>query len=197
MIWFIKWEIIEINNSNIIILTKSWIWYEIIINDLIYSKLIKDKETSLFIYDYKTENSQSLFWFIESEEKNLFKELIKISWVGWKHAMNIISLWIDKITEAIFMWNKEVLESVKWVWKKMTEKIILDLKDKDIIKSYNLNNPWEKFKNNWVLENKKDIIDSLVNMWYNSFDIEKVLKELPEEIKDMWNIIWYVIKKLS
>ena len=131
MISYITWKIIDLDFTNMTILTNSWVWYEVLINELTYSKLATIEEVELFIYHYKTENSENLFWFIEKEEKKVFSELIKISWIWWKVAMQILSLWVERLIMAIKWEDNKTIESVKWVGKKMAEKIILELKDKE------------------------------------------------------------------
>lgn len=196
MISYISWKIIELNFNYVSILLNSWIWYELIINELTYSKLIKEKETELFVYHHKTENSENLFWFIQKEEKDFFKELIKISWIGWKVAMQILSLWINILYNAVKMWDNRTIESIKWIWKKMAEKIILELKDKDFwISENNL----ENVKNTTNIEKNlyDSIKSSLVNMWYNPKEIDKVLSMIPEDLTETWEILQFSIKNLS
>jgi hypothetical protein len=36
----------------------------------------------------------------------------------------------------------------------------------------------------------------LVNMWYDSYKIDEILKEIPKEIVEMWEILQYVIKNI-
>lgn len=196
MISYITWKIIDLDFTNISVLTVGWVWYSIWINELTYSKLVFNSEVSLYVYHHITEWYQSLFGFIEREEKKVFTELIKISWVGWKVAMQILSIWIDRLIMAIEWEDNKTIEWVKGIWKKMAEKIILELKDKDFW--INLSNrdiiskansiPWDLYTS---------IKSTLTNMGYNPRDIDRVLSQLPDDMKDAWNIIPYVIKELS
>lgn len=195
MISYLTWKIIELEINTITILTSSGVWYEVLINELIYSKLINEKNIAeIFIYHHKTENSENLFWFLEKEEKKVFKQLIKISWVWWKVAMQIIWIWIIRLLEAISWEDNKTIESIKWIWKKSAEKIILELKDKDF---------WINFDKNDLLKNtrinpsiKKSVIESLTNMWYEIKSIEKILNSCPEEFNNVEKIIPYVIKRI-
>ena len=199
MIAYIKWEILELDYNKILILTASWLWYEIIINEIIFSKIQEKKEIELFIYHHRTENSQILFGFLEKEEKEIFENLIKVNWIGGKVAMNILSIWVDKLINAIKSKDNKTIESIKWIGKKWASKIILELKDSDIVKKYSSNLSEE---NQEILENKNiskdynDIINTLVNMWYNKNDIEKTLAKLPESITSINEIIPFVIRNI-
>jgi len=200
MIANIKWEILELDYNKILILTASWLWYEIIINEIIFSKIQEKKEIELFIYHHRTENSQILFGFLEKEEKEIFENLIKVNWIWWKVAMNILSIWVDRLINAIKSKDNKTIESIKWIGKKWASKIILELKDSDIVKKYSSKNLSEE--NQEILENKNiskdysDIINTLVNMWYNKNDIEKTLAKLPEHTESINEIIPFVIRNI-
>lgn len=196
MISYIKWKIIELDFNSVTILTASGLGYELGINELIYSDLALQEETELFVYHHKTENSEMLFWFKEKFEKKIFTELIKISGVWWKIAMQILSLWAEKLISSAKTWDNKTIESIKWVWKKMAEKIILEFRDKDFGIEF-LTQKEEKSAEIFI---EKDLLDSikstLVNMWYDKNEVEKILQNLPEDLQDAWAIIPYVIRNI-
>lgn len=196
MIWFINWQIKNIENNSCIILTSSWLGYELIINELIYSNIFQKTDIKLYVYHHITENWQSLFGFLNIDDRNIFKELIKISWVWWKVAQVILSLWTDKLKQAIVEEDKKTLETIKWVWKKMAEKIIIELKDKDFVKNISIKK--EKNLQNISIPNdiKKQVISTLWAMWYNINDIEKTFWTLPENLTTINDIIPYIIKNI-
>ena len=197
MISYIKWKIIDLDFNYVVILTASGLGYELGINEQIYAKLALEEETELFVFHHKTENSEMLFWFTEKLEKKIFQELIKISWVWWKVAMQILSLWVEKLVRAAKTEDNKTIEFIKWVWKKMAEKIILELKDKDLwfeVLAKNQNTQKQIFLEESLLSSIKS---TLTNMWYNPKDVENILQNLPENLTDVWEIIPYAIKHLS
>lgn len=196
MISYIKWKIIELDFNSLTILTDSGLGYELGINELIYSKITKEEEIELFVYHHKTENSEALFWFIESREKKVFTELIKISWIWGKVAMQILSLWVDRLLTATKSEDNKTIESIKWVWKKMAEKIILEFRDKDFWLEILLPKNTEKKSSNLDENLLSSIKSTLTNMWYNPKDVENILQDLPAEMNDIWTIISYVVKNI-
>ena len=201
MIAYLKWKIIDLYFNKVVILPNSGVGYEVLISELVYANLQGLEEIELFIHHHRTENSQILFWFIEKEEKQIFEELIKVNGVGWKVALNILSIWILRLIDAISSADNKTIESIKWIGKKWASKIILELKDSDIIKSYKSNNSDKN--NSQILENKnistekyQDVINTLVAMWYKKEDIEKTLANLPESIESINEIIPFVIKNI-
>lgn len=200
MISYIKWEIKNIDLNSMLILTQSWVWYEIIINELIYANLYNKKEVEIFVYHNISENWQNLFGFLNFDDRVLFKELIKISWVWCRVAQNILSLWSNRLKKAILENDKKTIESIKWVWKKMAEKIVLELSDKDIVKNFEIKNVSNNKKQNGGIELKKDlrneILSTLTMMWYNYKKVEDLLYSLPEGFDSAEKIIPYVIKNI-
>lgn len=197
MISYIKWKIIELDFNLVTILTNSWVGYELGINELIYANLTLEEETELFVYHHKTENSEMLFWFTSKFEKKIFTELIKISWVWWKIAMQILSLWAERLISSAKIWDNKTIESIKWVWKKMAEKIILEFRDKDFgieIVAQKTENPGKIFIEKNLLDSIKS---TLTNMGYDKNEVEKILQNLPEDLTDAGTIIPYVIRNLS
>lgn len=198
MLSYIKWIVKNLELNSVIILTDSWVWYELVINELVYSKIFDKNIVELFVYHSISENGQSLFGFLEIEDRIFFKELIKISWVWWRVAQTILSLWIQRLKKAIIEDDKKTLETIKWVWKKMAEKIVLELKDKDFL-IWNYEDKQEiKIENrsNIKPDTKNEIITTLTLMWYNWKKVEDLLNNLPLGYDDIWSIIPYVIKNI-
>jgi holliday junction DNA helicase RuvA len=196
MISYLTWKIISLEYTRLTILTNSWVWYDVWINELIYSQLKENDEVDVFIYHHITDNNQSLFGFLTQEDKKVFEELIKISGVWGKVAQQILSMWVERLLNAIESEDNKTIEGTKWVWKKMAEKIILELKDKDfwiqITKGKGIKN---KNTISWNLYSS--IKFTLTNMWYNQRNIDQKLSNLPEELVEAGDIIPYIIKELS
>jgi len=197
MIAYLKGKIIDLEENNVTILTESWIWYNVLISQITFAEISGQNEIELHIYNHITENSNLLFWFLEKKEKQVFLELIKISWVGWKVALNILSLWINRLSEAVINSDNKTIEWVNWIWKKWASKIILELQDKDIIQNMwitNSSSTWEKVV---IKQYDREIYETLVNMWFNAKKVWEVLSTLPEELTTAEEIIPYAIKHLS
>ena len=195
MIWYIQGSVKDITEQNILIMTSGWVWYEIHINEKTYWNLVWKSETELYIYHNITENNQSLFWFATSEEKKIFSELIKISGVWGKVAQNILSLWAEKLSTAVMLEDKVTIESIKWIGKKMAEKIILELKDKDFIKYSEVEkNTSENSKISPLT--KSQIIETLTAMWYNKDQILTTIGNVPESMESVDDILPFVIKNI-
>ncbi len=200
MIWYLKWKILDLDFNKVLILTASWIWYEVGITEITYAdfSLKADEEVNLYIYHHITENSESLFGFQNKTEKKVFEELLKISWVWWKVALQILSMWVARLSQAVRDEDKKTIEQIKGIWKKMAEKIVLELKDKDFIELWiSVSESKEKTKVSNLEKSISDNVKStLVSMWYAPKDVDRVLSELPEWLDKLEDIIPFAIKNL-
>ncbi len=199
MIALIEWKIITLDFSLVTILPSSGVGYEVNINELTYSKIALDEEIRFFIYHSISEWFQSLYGFLTIEEKKVFTELVKISWVGWKVALSLLSYWSDKLLDAVQNEDKKFLLDIKGIGQKMAEKILLELRDKDMVKVH-LPKKVQAGNTNisqWKRSTFDQILSSLVNMGYKEYDVMRELKDLPEGYDTVEEILPFIIKKLS
>lgn len=198
MIGYLQGKIIDLNMQEAIILTSGWVWYTVSINEVIYAQIALEETVHFHIYHNRTENSESLFGFLDKQDKDVFTELIKISGVWWKVGMLILSLWVAKLIWAVQMADNKTIEWIKGIWKKMAEKIILELRDKDFILNSNISsNSEQKQSIQLPMSIAADIKNTLVNMWYQGNDVDNVLSKLPKEMEDIGSILPYCIRELS
>jgi len=200
MIGYIIWKILEISDTSVLVLPTSGVWYEIGINEITFGNIATREEVKLYIYHHITEGGQSLFGFETLEEKQLFTELIKISWVGGKVAQQILSLWKSRLIEAVQSDDKKTIESIKWIGKKMAEKIVLELKDKDFVQAHvggNIISPSWWTQTTLPKTLTENITGTLLNMWYQNRDIERVLSQVPAHYSSVEEILPFMIRELS
>lgn len=76
------------------------------------------------------EDSQSLYGFETSAERDLFEALLKISGVGGRTALAILDLPRDRIISAIAAGDTDALRQVPGVGPKTAGRIVLELKDR-------------------------------------------------------------------
>jgi Holliday junction DNA helicase RuvA len=77
------------------------------------------------------EDAHILFGFGSAEERNVFKELIKISGVGARTALSILSgMSVGDLVQAITLQEAGRLTRVPGIGKKTAERLLLELKGK-------------------------------------------------------------------
>lgn len=200
MIAYIEGKILDISDTQVLIVPNSGIGYEIGISPITYANLATKEDISLYIYHHITEWGQSLFGFESLEEKSLFTELLKISGVGGKVALQVLSLGKNRLIEAVQQEDKATIESIKGIGKKMAEKILLELKDKDFVKNHQTGGVSHNSKTEQIqlpADMRENIAITLQNMGYQSRDIERVMYLVPESLETLDTILPFMIRELS
>ena len=130
MIGFLNGKI-EVLKRPFVIIDVSGVGYKVLVPDSIYSKLTKDEKIKLFTFTYVREDALELFGFLEIEDLTLFENLITVSGIGPKTALNIFSFGERKdIIEAIVKGDVSFFTSVPRLGTKNAQKIIIELKNK-------------------------------------------------------------------
>ena len=185
MIVYIKGKIIT-KESDRVVINVSGIGYECNISFYTYENLPETgSEVSLNTFLQITENSHSLYAFIDLEEKSLFKMLISINGIGPKTVMPILSsARPDDIINRIISGDVSMLSSLPGIGTKTAKRIIVELKDK--LSNYSSDQIPESEDNNII----KDSLNALASLGYTGVsikrEINKILAEEPEiEIEDL------------
>ncbi len=125
----------QTNNKFYILINCQDLGYEIQILESVFTKFkpkdITDKNIILWIKHIKKEDSDLLFGFLSKDQKDLFIQIINIRGIGSQIGMAILSkLSVNEIINAINTQNKKIICSVPGIGQKMTDRLILELKNK-------------------------------------------------------------------
>ena len=198
MISWIKGELVDLwqtNNKFYILINCQGLGYEIQILESIYIKLkmneIPHQKIILWLKHIKKEDSDYLFGFISKDQKDFFIEILNIKGIGSQIGMSLLNKFsIDEIINAIDSKDKKLISSVQGIGQKMTERIILELKNKSKMKIKDS----EKEKNSdYLKENNElnsilqDIDLTLQSLNYTNKEIKKLIPILVNEIKNKKN----------
>ncbi|MAC66849.1 MAG: Holliday junction branch migration protein RuvA [Proteobacteria bacterium] len=124
-------QLIE-KNVTFIVLDVSGIGYEVGVPVNTLQKLPAiGANLRIYTYHYIREDSQQLFGFLEKTERNLFDKIIKVSGIGPKVGLAILSTFSPNEL-AVSITNKDVesLNQIPGIGKKTAERLILELNGK-------------------------------------------------------------------
>ena len=121
------------------------------------------------------EDAQLLFGFLTADERSTFRLLIKISGVGPRTALSILSgLSVAELAQAVAAQQSGRLVKVPGIGKKTAERLLLELKGKlgpDLAAPASV-----------AGDAQADIVQALVALGYNDRDAAAALKALPPGI---------------
>ncbi|MFA6015560.1 MAG: Holliday junction branch migration protein RuvA [Gallionellaceae bacterium] len=123
------------------------------------------------------EDAQLLYGFASNEERLAFRQLLKISGVGPKLALSVLSgLSLSDLAAAVA--NKEVgrLTKIPGVGKKTAERLLLELQGKFAITGASAASGTAAASAN------SDISNALLALGYNEKEADWAAKQLPKEV---------------
>ena len=195
MISWIRGELVELwqtNHKFFVLINCQGLGYEIQILESIFHNLktnqIPNKNIILWIKHIKKEDTDTLFGFTSKEQKNFFVDIIGIRGIGSQIGMGLLNKFsISEVIEAINTQNKKLISSVPGIGNKMTERLILELKNKFKNESHiqdNVNKD-ESLKNNTEINKIHDDLHlTLKSLNYKNKDINNILPIIMREMDD-------------
>ncbi len=135
------------------------------------------------------EDAQLLFGFYTLAERHMFRNLIKISGVGPKLALTILSgMSAEDFTRCILDGDSKALTRLPGVGKKTAERLVIELKDRlekdDSIKLPGIAKPVEQQANP-----VNDAVSALISLGYKAQQASQMIRELDVEGKTTEEII--------
>ena len=194
MISWINGELVELWQTNqkfFVLINCQGLGYEIQILESFFLKLktnqISNKNITLWIKHIKKEDSDLLFGFTSKDQKNFFIEILCIRGVGSQIGMGILNKFsISEVINAIKTQNKKLICSVPGIGQKMSDRLILELKN--------------KFKSEIQFEEEKakdefEIKDPEINKMIE--DLQLTLQSLNYKNKEIKTILPIIINEVD
>ncbi len=194
MISWINGELVDLWQTNqkfFVLINCQGLGYEIQILESHFLQLktnqISNKNIILWLKHIKKEDSDLLFGFTSKDQKNFFIEILSIRGVGSQIGMGILNKFtISEVINAIKTQNKKLICSVPGIGQKMSDRLILELKN--------------KFKSEIIFEDKKDkdefeIMDPKIHKMIE--DLQLTLQSLNYKKKEIKTILPIIVKEVD
>ena len=136
----------------------------------------------LFTHLSIKEDAHTLFGFITKDEKNVFRELIRVNGVGPKVALAILSnLSVHSLVECISTEDADLLAKTPGIGKKTALKLIVELQDRlsklDLVSS--LANSTEIKQNS--NPNSKQAIEALQSLGFKAKEANRMVSKIEDQ----------------
>jgi holliday junction DNA helicase RuvA len=132
---------------------------------------------SLFTHLVVREDAHLLFGFGSESERRAFRQLIKISGIGARTALSVLSgLSVAELAQAVTMQETGRLTRIPGIGKKTAERLLLELKDKlgpEVTTAVGVNRPSPV---------AADVQNALASLGYSDKEAAHAVKQLPEGI---------------
>jgi len=121
------------------------------------------------------EDAQQLYGFSTHGERSAFRELIKISGVGARTALSVLSgLSVDELAQTITLQESARLTRVPGIGKKTAERLLLELKGK-------LGADLGTARTNPASDAATDVMHALLALGYNEREANAAVRALPAD----------------
>jgi Holliday junction DNA helicase RuvA len=135
------------------------------------------EKVTLFTHLVVREDAHLLFGFGSETERRAFRLLIKISGIGARTALSVLSgLSVAELAQAVTQQDSGRLTKVPGIGKKTAERLLLELKDKlaaDVTSAVDVNR---------AAPVTSDVLHALASLGYSDKEATHAVRQLPEGI---------------
>ena len=120
------------------------------------------------------EDAHLLFGFLTAAERTAFRQLLKVSGVGPKVALAVLSgLSVDDLAVAVAAEDAASLTRVPGIGRKTAERLVLELRDKlpSALPASRASAP-----------HAPDVLNALLSLGYNAREASGAIKDLPPDL---------------
>jgi len=134
------------------------------------------EEVTLLTHLVVREDAHLLYGFITAPERAAFRQLLKISGVGPKVALSVLSgLSVDDLSAAVASEDAGRLTKIPGIGKKTAERLVLELRDK-------LPKTLTTVRSETAAAAGGDVLVALLGLGYNEREAQAAIKQLPGEL---------------
>ena len=154
--------------------------YHVLIPLSTYDKLpAEGADVALLTHYHVTDRDHSLYGFLTSAERDLFRLLIdRVSGIGPKMGLAVLSgIPVAAFKDAVIREDTAALSKISGVGKKTAERIVLELKDK-----VGVTTAWQEAKTTGAADKAKsapnDAVLALITLGYKQGEAQKAVMQL-------------------
>jgi len=187
MISYLSGLIIDKDEKSLTVLTGG-LGYRVFTTTDLLTEATEDQKIQLYIHTAVREDDISLYGFQKKEERKFYEQLLGVSGIGPKMAMDILATPISMTKNAILSEDIGLLTKIKGLGKKTAERLCLELKNKI-----------EPIMTSSASDGAKpgvheDAVLALEGLGYERYQIMKFVSKLPPNVKETEDIVKSFLK---
>lgn len=151
-------------------------------------------ELFLFTHMVVREDAQTLYGFATEDERGLFRLLLKISGIGAKMGLAVLSaMSVDGFRRCVRYEDSATLVKVPGVGKKTAERLIIEMRDR-------IDTPSAQSGATKVSVEagaRSEAVDALISLGYKPREVNKLIGELDVDGKSAEDIIRLALRQVA
>lgn len=192
MIGSLRGVILERELSGTALVEVAGVGYVVNVTERTLAELEPGAQVFLHVHHHVTETAESLFGFLQRDERLTFQSLIKINKVGPSLAMAVLATHTPlTLVDIVASNDAGALALVPGIGKKTAERLLVDLRD-----SFSLPSAGPPGATSPGNSSVGDVREALAGLGYGTEEIRDVLRELPSDA-DSATLLRDALKTLS
>jgi Holliday junction DNA helicase RuvA len=148
------------------------------------------EEVTLLTHLVVREDAHLLFGFLTAAERTAFRQLLRISGVGPKVALSVLSgMSVDDLSAAIAAGDAARLTKIPGIGKKTAERLVLELRDK-------LPKTVTAVRAEGAGASGNDVVGALLALGYNEREAAAAVRQVPADLQ-LAEAIRHALKQLA
>ena len=137
------------------------------------------EKVSLYTHLIVREDGHFLYGFFSEPERAAFRQLLKISGVGARIALAVLSgLSVAELSQAVVLQESGRLVKIPGIGKKTAERLLLELRDR-LPKSAAVS---AVSADTGIVDSQSDILNALLALGYSEREAHSAMRLLPAEV---------------
>jgi holliday junction DNA helicase RuvA len=192
MLSYIKGEL-KLKDENYFVIENNGLGYKVYVAAELFSQFEKQAEVELYLFQYIKEDALDLFGFANYPELKLFEQLISVSGIGPKTALNVFAVArVEDIVSAIVNQDASILKKVSGIGSKTAERIVLELKNKVVASAH-----IQDLKTSEEMGADSEAVEALVSLGFPVGQARDALRQVDKDVKDVGEKVKQALKLLK
>lgn len=163
--------------ADIVVLDVHGVGYGVLVPAEDYGRLEPKQPAKLYIYEHIREQAHDLYGFLVRDTQHLFEQLLAVTGVGPKMALNMLSIGsAQEVRQAIAGGDVRFIQRAPGVGKRVAERVVVELKDKVGLAATDLGSAGLLQSEGTLMQD--EAVEALVALGYTAADAGKVLQNI-------------------
>ncbi|MGC1176801.1 MAG: Holliday junction branch migration protein RuvA [Candidatus Saccharimonadales bacterium] len=170
--------------ADVVVLDVQGVGYGLYVTAEDHGRLVGGEAAKVYIYEHVREQAHDLFGFLRRDTQNLFEQLLGVTGIGPKMALNMLSIGTaTEVRRAIASGDVKFIQQANGVGKRVAERVVVELKDKVGLVGVDLESTGLLQAEDNLLQD--EAVEALVALGYSTQDaataLQKIDPKLPTE----------------
>jgi len=175
MIGSLRGRVLERLSDSTVLVETAGVGYVVNVTPRTLAELEPTTEAFLHVHHHVREDAETLFGFLDRDERRIFGQLIETTGIGPVLAMSILATHSPRVlVDLVVSGDVAGLTAVPGVGKKTAERLLLELKDRLNLPTIDEPRPVGDRAGGGV----SDVRDALAGLGYDESEIRAVLREI-------------------